>query len=62
VADVYIRADGASLGDLAEALAAGQLSLRVGAVYPLEEAAAALETAVAGGGSGATVLAIQQVP
>jgi NADPH:quinone reductase-like Zn-dependent oxidoreductase len=59
VADVYIRADGARLGELVAALAEGQLSLRVGQTFPLEEAATALQGAVAGGGPGATVLMLQ---
>jgi NADPH:quinone reductase-like Zn-dependent oxidoreductase len=60
VADVYIRADGASLGELVTALASGELSLGVRELLPLAEAATALEAAVAGSGSGAGVLTIQQ--
>jgi NADPH:quinone reductase-like Zn-dependent oxidoreductase len=56
VADVYVRADGARLGVLAAALAAGLLSLRVAAILPLAEAAAALEDVVAGRAAGAMVL------
>jgi NADPH:quinone reductase-like Zn-dependent oxidoreductase len=59
VVDVYVRADGARLGELVMALAEGELSLRVGATFPLAEAATALQGAVAGGGSGAMVLALQ---
>jgi NADPH2:quinone reductase len=59
VADVYVRADGARLSELVMALADGELSLRVGATFPLAEAATALQAAVAGGGSGARVLTLQ---
>ena len=60
VADLYIRADGAGLGELVTMLAKGKLSLDVGATFPLAEAAAALQAAVAGHGSGATVLTLLQ--
>jgi len=56
VADVYVRADGTRLAALAEALADGQLSLRVAAALPLEEAAAGLQDAVAARAAGAIVL------
>jgi NADPH:quinone reductase-like Zn-dependent oxidoreductase len=52
VADVYVQADGVRLAALAE----GQLSLHVATTRPLEEAATALEGAVAGRTAGATVL------
>ena len=60
VADVYVRADGARLAALAETLAAGLLRLVVGASLALDEAAAALEGAVAGRAAGATVLTLQR--
>jgi NADPH:quinone reductase-like Zn-dependent oxidoreductase len=56
VADVYVRADGARLGVLADALAEGRLSLHVAAALPLEDAATGLRDAVAGGAGGAIVL------
>src|SRR5438477_7779193 len=63
VADVYVRADGARLAALVATLAEGQLSLHVGATRPLVEAASALEDAVAGRASGASVLMLgRQVP
>src|SRR5215211_786283 len=62
VADVYVRADGARLAALVETLAHGRLSLHVAATRPLAEAAAALQDAVAGRASGASVLTLQQSP
>jgi NADPH:quinone reductase-like Zn-dependent oxidoreductase len=59
VADVYVRADGARLAALAEALEGGLLRLEVGASLPLDQAAAALEDAVAGRAAGATVLTVR---
>jgi NADPH:quinone reductase-like Zn-dependent oxidoreductase len=56
VADVYVRADGARLAALVEALADGLLSIRVAATLALADAATALEAAVAGRVPGATVL------
>ena len=58
VADVYVRADGVRLAELVAALADGLLSVRVGATLPLAEAATALQTAVAGRASGASVLTL----
>jgi NADPH:quinone reductase-like Zn-dependent oxidoreductase len=55
VRDVYIRADGAALSELATALDEGLLSVDVAARLPLTGAAAALEGAVSGRG-GAVVL------
>jgi NADPH:quinone reductase-like Zn-dependent oxidoreductase len=56
VADVYVRADGTRLAALADSLADGVLSLRVAETLPLEDAAAALEDAVAGRAAGAIAL------
>jgi NADPH:quinone reductase-like Zn-dependent oxidoreductase len=62
VTDVYVRADGARLAALVELLAHGLLSLHVAATRPLAEAATALQDAVAGRASGASVLMLQQGP
>jgi NADPH:quinone reductase len=62
VADVYVRADGARLAALVAALADGRLAVHLGATLPLAEAATALQTAVAGRVSGATVLTVPQSP
>jgi NADPH:quinone reductase-like Zn-dependent oxidoreductase len=62
VTDVYVRADGARLAALVEALAQGRLSLHVAAARPLAQAATALEDAVAGRTSGASVLMLQRSP
>jgi NADPH:quinone reductase-like Zn-dependent oxidoreductase len=62
VTDVYVRADGARLGALAELLAQGLLSIHVGATRPIAQAATALRDAVAGRASGAIVLTLQQSP
>jgi NADPH:quinone reductase-like Zn-dependent oxidoreductase len=62
VTDVYVRADGARLAALVETLGHGRLSLHVAATRPLAEAAAALQDAVAGRASGASVLTLQQSP
>ena len=61
VADVYVRADGGRLAALAEEVAKGLLSLHVGAILPLAEAATALQGAVAGRAGGATVLALEAI-
>ncbi len=61
VADVYVRADGARLAELAAALADGQLSLHIAATLSLTDAATALRSAVTGH-AGATVLALEQDP
>ena len=60
VTDVYVRADGARLGALVEMLAQGRLSLHLAATRPLAQAATALQDAVAGRASGASVLTLQQ--
>jgi NADPH:quinone reductase-like Zn-dependent oxidoreductase len=62
VIDVYVRADGARLAALVETLAHGRLSLHVAATRPLAQAATALQDAVAGRASGASVLTLQQSP
>jgi hypothetical protein len=62
VTDVYVRADGARLAALVETLAHGRLLLRVAATRPLAEAATALQDAVAGHASGASVLMLQPSP
>jgi NADPH:quinone reductase-like Zn-dependent oxidoreductase len=62
VADIYVRADGARLSALVAALANGPLSVHLGATLPLAEAATALQTAVSGRASGATVLTLPQSP
>ena len=62
VTDVYVQADGARLARLVAALADGRLSLHVAARRPLAQAATALQDAVAGRASGASVLMLQQGP
>jgi NADPH:quinone reductase-like Zn-dependent oxidoreductase len=59
IADIYVRADGPRLAGLATSFADGLLSLEVATPLPLEDAAAALESAVSGRGGGATVLRIR---
>ena len=59
VVDVYVKADGERLAALARELAEGTLSLRIGATYPLAEAATALEAVVAGRVAGASVLTVE---
>lgn len=56
VADIYVRADGMRLAGLTAALADKVISLHLGAVLPLAEAAAALQDVAAARASGATVL------
>jgi NADPH:quinone reductase-like Zn-dependent oxidoreductase len=58
VANVYVESDGERLAALAEALEAGLLSLKVGTVFPLADAAAALQAAVTGHAAGAAVLTL----
>ena len=48
VASVYVEADGARLAALAEALKDGLLSLNVGAIFALADAATALQGAATG--------------
>jgi NADPH:quinone reductase-like Zn-dependent oxidoreductase len=61
VTSVYVRADGPLVEPVVEALAAGQLEFSPGRSFPLNEAKAALEHAVAGGG-GAVLLGAVQGP
>jgi NADPH:quinone reductase-like Zn-dependent oxidoreductase len=61
IANIYVRADGARLAALVTALADGLLSLHVGATFPLADAAAALQGAVAGRAAGATVLTLEEI-
>jgi len=56
VSSVIVRADGPTLGAMAELLAAGKLDICVTATHPLEDAASALARAVGGGGGGAVAL------
>jgi NADPH:quinone reductase-like Zn-dependent oxidoreductase len=60
VANIYVRADGARLAELVAALADGLLSLHVGAMFPLAEAATALRGAVTGRAAGATALTLER--
>ena len=55
---VWIRADGARLGELAALVDAGRLTLRVAGTYPLAEVAAAQERLAAGGLRGRLVLEV----
>jgi NADPH:quinone reductase-like Zn-dependent oxidoreductase len=61
VSSVYVRPDGTKLRKLAGLLGAGKLGLPVGSVFHLDDAAAALATAVRGHGGGANVLALQVI-
>lgn len=56
IVDVYVEADGARLGRMAERLANGEVGISVGATYELAEAPEALKVAVGGGGGNAVVL------
>ena len=58
VDQVWIRADGARLGELAALVDAGRLTLRVAGTYPLAEVAAAQERLAAGGLRGRLVLEV----
>jgi len=60
VANIYVEGDGERLAALAEALNNGLLSLTVGTRLPLADAATALQGAVTGRASGATVLMLDQ--
>jgi len=62
VADVYVRADGARLAALVAALADGPLSLHLGVTLPLDDAAAAPQTAASGRCLEGTVLTLPQSP
>lgn len=58
IADVYVEADGARLGRMAERLGNGELAISIGGTYRLAEAAEALETAVGGAGGNAVALLV----
>ena len=58
VADVYVRPDTAQLAELCALLRDGRLSLSVGTVLPLVEAATALQRAIAGTSGGPVVLLV----
>lgn len=58
VSDVYVRPDGRQLSALAELLAQGTLTVPIASVRPLEQAAQALQEAVAGA-DGAIVLSLR---
>lgn len=57
IATVYVRPDGPQLERLAELLADGRLSIEVGCMFGLDQAASALETALSGTSGRAVVLA-----
>ncbi len=56
IADVYVRADGEQLRELAGSLAERELEVQVAGVYPLARAADALALVTRGGSGGAIVL------
>jgi NADPH:quinone reductase-like Zn-dependent oxidoreductase len=56
--DVYVEADGARLGRMAERLGNGELAISVGGTYGLAEGAEALERAVGGAGGDALALLV----
>ncbi|MFI5613227.1 NADP-dependent oxidoreductase [Amycolatopsis sp. NPDC051903] len=58
VADVYVRPDAAQLAELCALLSGGRLTLSVGAVLPLADAATALERAISGANGGPVVLQV----
>lgn len=58
IADIYVEADGARLGRMAERLGNGELAISVGETYGLAEGAEALETAVGGAGGKAVALLV----
>src|SRR5436305_4172583 len=58
IADVYVEADGARLGRMAERLGNGELAISIGETYGLAEGAEALETAVGGAGGNAVALLV----
>ncbi|WP_372672471.1 NADP-dependent oxidoreductase [Amycolatopsis kentuckyensis] len=59
-ADVYVRPDSAQLEKLSGLLGEGRLTMSVGAILPLTEAAAALERAVRGANGGPVVLRVDR--
>ncbi|HET8565014.1 MAG TPA: zinc-binding dehydrogenase [Solirubrobacterales bacterium] len=58
IADIYVEADGARLGRMAERLGNGELAISVGGTYGFAECAEALETAVGGAGGNALALLV----
>jgi NADPH:quinone reductase-like Zn-dependent oxidoreductase len=56
ISDVYVRADGEQLRELAPSLGRGGLEVHVAAVHPLSRAAEALALVTHGGAGGAVVL------
>ena len=58
IADVYVEADGARLGRMAERLDNDELTISIGGTYGLAEAAEALKTAVGGAGGNAVALLV----
>ena len=57
ISTVYVRPDGPQLERLAQQLADGRLSIEVGCMFPLDQAASALETALTGTSGRAVVIA-----
>jgi NADPH:quinone reductase-like Zn-dependent oxidoreductase len=56
IVDIYVQADGARLGRMAERLGNGEIAVSVAKIYGLAEAADALDLAVRGAGGGSVVL------
>ncbi|WIX76651.1 NADP-dependent oxidoreductase [Amycolatopsis carbonis] len=61
IADVYVRPDATQLAELCALLGDGRLTMSVGAVLPLADAATALERAVSGAKGGPGVLQVRPV-
>jgi NADPH:quinone reductase-like Zn-dependent oxidoreductase len=57
ISTVYVRPDGPQLERLAQLLAEGRLHIEVGSMFPLDQAASALETALSGTCGRAVVIA-----
>jgi NADPH:quinone reductase-like Zn-dependent oxidoreductase len=58
VSSLYVRPDGGQLRKLAALFGEGKLEVRVGGVFPIDDAAAALAAATRGRGGGAVVLSL----
>lgn len=56
ISNVYVRPDGAQLGELASLLGEGRVQVAIGATFGLQDAQAALRAAMAGGNGGAVVV------